>query len=527
MSRTLSASRQYNVFCEYLTLNGTEQANVAGLVAELDKVCNFIEARYAGATRRNAFEILQKLAVEAHTLEQFRNSIKLPLRVVGGNARRACELFYNFFADTKSIEESFASYMVGRYRLGYPYLALYWAAVLFERIITQKWRFQDNAWFGKTFDPDFECSLNEKIAQLSDATLKKDSVYLRSDIFQNYIFREPDGSLKTIQMSVQLDAQRLFDTKMRLTNFRILRNRIMHELNPELQEEMPNNHLEFITYVWLELMPKSFEQQRGKYPDVAPVETINTLFNTSADYMIRAVDETTKKDLIKDSYTAIKYDDFEDMYDLREKLLPLREHLNGWLSENSSDLLTDILTPIDTTSAYIWMPMVPREKKLGKKSGVYNAAVSILVTPVDFRIYLDFGGYAQDDRFKYYLFLESPEYKRLMGSFAGKKEMQVFDIDWYCFLADSPVPLAQWDRYRGICIETAKKKLLTAKLPITWNRMLHGYILKKIALDDEGICFDWIEQRLKWIIKFYQAYKEFKPAVTFEQYKNEGKERVQ
>ncbi|MDK9719366.1 MAG: hypothetical protein OEL57_15905, partial [Trichlorobacter sp.] len=518
MARTLSVSSQNKLFAEYLSINGTNKDRVSALVTEVNGVCNFIEERYSGANCRNAFDILQKLAVESHTLEQFLNVIKPTLQGKGNGARQAVELFYNFFADTKSIEESFASYMVGRYRLGYPYLALYWAAVLFERIITQKWRFQDTEWFNKKFDPDWECSLNEKILQLTDETLKKDCVYEKKDIFKSYIFRNSDGSLQTINMSDEHDAQRLFDTRMRLTNFRILRNRIMHELNPELQEEMTNNHLEFITYVWLELMPKSFEEQRKKYPAKEPVETINTLFNTSADYMIRAVDETTKKDVVADSYSAIKYADFEDMYALRDKLLPLRECLNGWLSENSSDLLTDILTPIDTTSAYIWMPMVPREKKLGKKSGVYNAAVSILVTPVDFRVYLDFGGYAQNDRFRYYLFLESPEYKKLMESFAGKKEMQVFDIDWYCFFADSPVPLAQWNRDRGILVESAKKKLIGAELPITWNRMLHGYILKKIALDEEGISFEWIEQHLKWIIQFYQAYQAFKPAITFEQY---------
>ncbi|MEI6206081.1 MAG: hypothetical protein WCP20_04810 [Desulfuromonadales bacterium] len=529
MPRTLSGSPQKRMFCEYLTINGLENDDVIKLVAGVDSICNFIETRYSGASRidENAFNILQKLAVEAHTLEQFIDAVGLPLNVVGGNSRRACELFYNYFADTKSIEESFASYMVGRYRLGYPYLALYWAAVLFERIITQKWRLQDTQWYERKFDPDREVSLNVKIAELTNDTLRKDSVFMKTNIFKYYIFKKQNDLLEPIKMSEQLDEQRLFDTRMRLTNFRILRNRIMHELNPEMKEEMNDNHLEFITYVWLELLPKSFEQQLEKYPDIMPVKTIDTLFNTSADYMIRAVDETTKKELIAATYTAIEYSDFENLYTLRDKLLPLRKRLDEWLAENNTDLLTDILTPIDTTSAYIWMPMVSREKKIGKIAGVYNAAVSILATPLDFRVYLDFGGYAQTDRFSYYQFLESPEYTTFVKSFAGKKEMNVFDIDWYCFISNQPVPLPQWNRNRRTLIESAKHKLIDADIPITWNRMLHGYILEKDIVDEDGITFEWIEQRLKWIIQFYQAYIAFKPPMTFETYKMTRKDKSQ
>jgi len=523
MSRTLSGSTQNELFCEYLKINGSEKPEINESVAEIDKICIFIAERYQGADRNNAFEILQKLAVEAHTLEQFLVVIRLPLRVLAGNSRLASELFYNYFSNTKSIEESFASYMVGRYRLGYPYLALYWAAVLFERIITKKRRLQDRQWFRRTFDPDREVSLNVKIAELTNDTLRKDSVFLRTDIFQKYIFKNPDGTLVPIEMSSQLDEQRLFDTRMRLTNFRILRNRIMHELNPELKEELDGNHLEFITYVWLELLPKSFKEQFEKYPDIKPVKTIDTLFNTSADYMIRAVDETTKKEIFSDNYAAIQYADFENLYTMRDKLLPLRELLNVWLTERNTDLLTDILTPIDTTSAYIWMPMVSREKKIGKQAGVYNAAVSILATPLDFRVYLDFGGYAQSDRFTYYQFLESSEYTEFIESFEGKNEMKAFNIDWFCFISSQPVPLQQWDSDRRTFIESAKIKLIAADIPITWNRMLHGYILEKDTVVEDGISFEWIEQRLKWVIQFYQAFIAFKAPMTFETYKKNKK----
>jgi hypothetical protein len=288
----------------------------------------------------------------------------------------------------------------------------------------------------------------------------------------------------------------------------------MHELNPELKEEMENNHLEFITYVWLELLPKSFDEQHEKYPDSLPQLTISTLLNTEADYMIRAVDETTKKeatDLTAGDYVAIQVDDFECLYTLRDKLLPLRGQFNFWLEENKTNLLTDILTPIDTTSAYIWMPMVSRERKIGKQAGVYNAAVSILATPLDFRVYMDFGGYAKPDRSSYYEFLKSSAYQKFMESFAGKEEMKVFDIDWFCFFAGTPLPQSQWANKSTGEIAAAKKKLddPALSIPITWNRMLHGYIMNKNSISKCGITFEWIEQRLRWVIQFYQEYKIF------------------
>lgn len=72
-------------------------------------------------------------------------------------------------------------------------------------------------------------------------------------------------------------------------------------------------------------------------------------------------------------------------------------------------------------------------------------------------------------------------------------------------------------------IESAKHKLIDADIPITWNRMLHGYIIDKDSLDEDGISLERIEQRLKWIIQFYQAYIAFKPLLTFEAYKNNKK----
>ena len=201
--------------------------------------------------------------------------------------------------------------------------------------------------------------------------------------------------------------------------------------------------------------------------------------------------------------------------------MPLRERLKGWSTTLDAGLVTDILTPIDTTSAYIWLPMVSRKKKIGKISGVYNSAVSILATPLDFRVYLDFGGYAQEDRFTYYQFLKSAEYQNFIVSFSGRDEMLAFDIDWYCFITGEKTPCLQWLTFRDEKIDRAERKLLLAPLPITWNRMLHGYIIDKENLPEEGLSFEWIQRRLSWIVEFYQALKAFTPPVTFSAYQQQ------
>ena len=47
---------------------------------------------------------------------------------------------------------------------------------------------------------------------------------------------------------------------------------------------------------------------------------------------------------------------------------------------------------------------------------------------------MDFGGYADEDRFAYYQFLKSKEYESFIASFKGKDGLKVFDIDWFSFI---------------------------------------------------------------------------------------------
>lgn len=114
--------------------------------------------------------------------------------------------------------------------------------------------------------------------------------------------------------------------------------------------------------------------------------------------MVRAIEEVEAihrdnkagHDLLK---ARIFSHDFDNLFDLRRKLVPLKNYLSTWLPEHAPFLKTDILTTIDTTSSYIWMPLVPCQvPKIEKRTGVYDCSVSLLATPLDLRIYMDFGG---------------------------------------------------------------------------------------------------------------------------------------
>ena len=83
------------------------------------------------------------------------------------------------------------------------------------------------------------------------------------------------------------------------------------------------------------------------------------------------------------------------------------------------------------------------------------------------------------------------------------------------------MPIEQWLVERQARTEAAKLKLLTALLPITWNRMLHGYIFDKARLSDEGIDFSMIELCLNRIIEFYKAFRCFDAPILFDEYRKQ------
>jgi hypothetical protein len=426
--------------------------------------------------------------------------------------KNAYEKFFEFI-DTQYTEKSFARYMVGRYRLGYEFLALYWASVLFEQIIERKVKIFDGEAFIAKKDADEnkrDPSLDDYIKMLSETTLEQDSIYKFDDVFTHYYKK---NQKKKCKMAPRDSAERLIQTKERLLNFKKLRNDIAHYLMKK--ESMPGTCLDLIYYVWCELLPESFQDYRHEHTQnlVEYPTIISAIGEIEADYMVKAIDETTKIDSNPKNYINILKNDFQDLFEMRNKLLPLRAQLKKWLTwkHAKSGLTTDIATPIDTTSAYIWVPLVKYDFKITKKSGIYNCAVSILVTPIDFRVYMDFGGYAVDEREAYYRFLGSSEYRTFMKPLENKGEIEIFDIDWFSFIAERAHLGILGDIVNPERIDLAEQKLAKygSTPPITWNRMLHGYILKRENVPDEGITLEWVKKRLEWVIQFYQEFNKF------------------
>ena len=119
---------------------------------------------------------------------------------------------------------------------------------------------------------------------------------------------------------------------------------------------------------------------------------------------------------------------------------------------------------------------------------------------------MDFGGYAKAEREQYYQFLQSDDYKTFMSSFGGTVEMQVFDIDWFSFIHEKK-DLNDWQKEAHTNIKKAFKILETATEPITWNRVLHGYVFEKVSITTLEI--DLIKSHLKYIIDLHQAFCKF------------------
>lgn len=407
-------------------------------------------------------------------------------------------------------------YMVGRYRLGHEKVALYIACVLFESIVNSKLGWEDDELDRET--------LFSKIKELNVESLK-DSLYTKTDVFINYLVKR-NGIPTTCAFSTE-QRERLSQIKVRLDNFRWLRNQVMHGKVDQISDEGDNKTEDLVNYIWCELDPASFNDA---YSHRKPgMRIIDALFEHTADYMVRAIDEIEAKGRDKElGYTAtgprIYSKDFDNLFELRRKLAHFKNYLDEWLPQHANFLHTDVLTTIDTTSGYIWMPLVSKKKET-RQSGIYGCSVSILATPLDLRIYVDFGGRAVQERRIYYDFLsDSPEYDELVNKFKKNSGFEVFDIDWYSFIPNR-LQFHRWIAVKDNAIAQARAKWAEladgSKDPITWNRLLHGFIFSKTDLPVNGyLDFPMIEPQLQDVIVLFQAYNRYRTEIENKERKN-------
>ena len=93
--------------------------------------------------------------------------------------------------------------------------------------------------------------------------------------------------------------------------------------------------------------------------------------------------------LLKRPFIKIENEDFNDLFELRDNIHRLSIMIKSdILDKNQHNIHIDLISKVDTTSAYVWMPMTMRNKQREK---ITSASVSILETPQSFRIYFDLG----------------------------------------------------------------------------------------------------------------------------------------
>ena len=359
-------------------------------------------------------------------------------------------------------DKEYAEYMLANYILGYVDTAIFIGANLFEKYFQIK-----------ASSKDINRIKSQQNKKHLDLWVYID-LYINSDkIRQDVLYNQTN------------------DLKAKLGDFRELRNDFIHEMNDNQIIQREKQIGEFILYVYF-----SFRKDLDYNSGIINDESIN---NTLLwDYKIREITErmnarvekrkiSTNSNSVK-NFKGISKSDFHNLFELRKKLRYLQRNIESEMS--IVGLVPTILSPIDTTSAYIWMPFVD-EKFIGfpddiietERNNLIMGSTSILATPLDFRIYIDFGGGDIDFRSSYQNFLLSEMFSKYIERFKDIEiPLKIFTTRWYSFIIDEPkniLDAVQQPDFKKQ-VESALKFLNDAeskKNIITSGRNLLGFIL--------------------------------------------------
>lgn len=294
-----------------------------------------------------------------------------------------------------------------------------------------------------------------------------------------------------------------------LHELRTIRNKII--IHPEYQvdklsepsfrKQIKDKIHKLVTFTWKHYDPQSYKIHHS----------INGIPTLKADYAIMEIKEILQDNLyVSVDQTAcrkISASDFEDLYVLRNKMLHFGQYVSEHLLCKFEHLDIDLISKIDTTSAYIWLAINLHRGTPEVRDRISGASAALLATPLDLRIYLDFGGEAINERKEYYSFLLSDEYQDFISSYSDEP-LIMFDVDWYCFITKQNNPsqvnnvdMAAFTKSALDKLEDSEKK----KSVITWNRNLIGYILPRV-----DIRFTEITCKLEVIIKLYYYFEKYR-----------------
>ena len=327
-----------------------------------------------------------------------------------------------------------------------------------------------------------------------------DKDFVKSDLKQ----KKKNGSINKhtgeLQYATKLTCKKYPNySQNEFDRIRILRNDITHQLDID---KIDRESIEpMVVLVWKILDKNSYNQYGGK------IKNIDFL---TADYAVvgmREMFNENLQDLLAKDYqfNAFELEDFEELYKLRNKIISLASKIEKEILkvDYKDELHIDIISKVDTTSAYVWMSMNLRNEK---RERINSASASILGTPLDLRIYFDIGGGAYQVRQDYYEFLSSDYFANFRDN-NDLNGMEIFDNDWYCFMIDRTLLSELTTEEMNRKILEAEKKLAEydEHSKISWNRMLCGYIIKR-----GEISFEEIKKKLEDIIKLYYCFEDFR-----------------
>lgn len=370
---------------------------------------------------------------------------------------------------TQISDKEYAAYMLANYTLGYIDTAIFIGANLFEKYF-------------------YNVIPKNKVKYLASKKKKK---YLQ---LWEYIDLYIDNGFEK-QDILYHDA---VDLRSELHKFRELRNDLIHSMSENKIIQEKTRIGKFILYIYF-----SYHKEQ-KYDKTIILESgNNTLLQ---DYKIKEITERMIARMEKGkipinsenvrTFEGLNTKDFNNLFELRKKLRYLQRNLEKEMAEIG--LVPTILSPIDTTSAYIWMPFIDKEftdtinKFSTQRNNLIVGSTSILATPIDFRVYIDFGGGDYEYRIAFQDFLQSHQFITYIQQYKDNQPiLKIFDIEWYSFI------VSENSLFEVISQGLLKTKALKAKKIIKreqekeniitsgYNRI--GFILPKSNINKQEI----------------------------------------
>jgi hypothetical protein len=254
-----------------------------------------------------------------------------------------------------------------------------------------------------------------------------------------------------------------------------------------------------VTFVWQELDREKFIRYRA-IGAIPLLDADNAVMKAREYFQEEEADFTGIPNRFEKS-------DFNDLGLLRQHLLNLANHLRKLFFTAYRNLEVDVVGKIDSTSAYAWMVINLIRPGQGQLiDHVHYAFASVLATPLELRIFIDFGSEAYMSRGDWYNFVETDVFRNFVLKHNG---LQLFDTEWYSFVTERQ-DAGEAIAGEGFLVraEEAKKQLSEyqeQRKVIAWGRLLPGFIIGR-----GRISYDEISRNLEKIVRLYYKFEKYR-----------------